>query len=333
MNRTIPSTMMLFFFLTACSGSGGYGGPGDPPPPPAGLTIDSANGLQVSQVAYQSVITSGNVAGLAGSAGPSANSGGGLAKPTMPQQPGGTLAGILQKVLVGPTVVDCAAGGTVTVTMDIVDIFALAQGVLTATDTILNEYAMCDEGLGEVIDGVIDSEIDAFAGNILANIYDVTMTMTLTDFQVATAEDVVTANGDGTAVLNILAAPYVEASVSGSSMTTDTNGSSETLSNYSSAQTLDAGLIPAPYTMVASGTLNSSQLAGAITYSTPVMFEGFDTDYPNAGELLIAGQDGSARVIAQSNGIDVVIEIYSNTTGTGTPDDTIMTTWAELAAL
>jgi len=332
MKRITLSSLLPLFFLAACSGSGGYGGPGDPPPPPAGLTIDAANGLEVSQVAYQSVVSSGGIAGMAGG-GLIADSGGSLAKPTIPQRSGGVLAVIAQQVVIGPTIIDCAAGGSLTVTMDIIDLLAFANGELTAGDTILNEYAACNEGFGETIDGVVDSEVDAFAGNILANIYDLTMTLDLVDFQVATAEDVITANGDGTAVLNNLQAPYVEVSVSGSSMTTDTNGSSETLSNYSSAQTLDAGMIPAPYTMVASGTLDSSQLAGAITYSTPVMFEGFDTDYPNAGELLIAGQDGSARVIAQSNGIDVVIEIYSNTTGTGTPDDTIMTTWAELAAL
>jgi hypothetical protein len=68
-------------------------------------------------------------------------------------------------------------------------------------------------------------------------------------------------------------------------------------------------------------------------YSTPVMFEGEDTNYPHVGQMLIAGVDSSARIIAQANAIDVVIEIYSNTTGTGTPDDTIMTTWAELAGL
>jgi len=239
---------------------------------------------------------------------------------------------IAQQVIVGPTVVDCAAGGNVTVTMDIVDLNVLAAGALSAGDTILNEYNACNEGFGETVDGIVDSEVDAFSGNILTNLYDLTMTLDLVDFQVSTTEDVILANGDGTAVLNTLQAPYVEASVSGTLMTTDTNTSTDTLSNYSSAQTLDAGQVPAPYTMTATGTLDSSQLQGAITYSTPVMFTGFDADYPTAGELLISGQEGSARVIAQANGIDVVIEIYSNTTGTGTPDETIMTTWAELAA-
>jgi hypothetical protein len=85
--------------------------------------------------------------------------------------------------------------------------------------------------------------------------------------------------------------------------------------------------------VTASGTLDSSQLTGAITYSTPVTLEGEDANYPNAGEFLIAGDGSSARLIAQANAIDVVIEIYSNTTGTGTPDDVIMTTWAELAGM
>jgi hypothetical protein len=337
MKRTTITLILPFFLLAACSGDGGYTGPGDdndpPPPPPAGITITSANGVQVTQVAYQSALSAGDIAGLAGNTGLTGDSGGGLAKPSSAQYFDGTVAGILQKVPFGPTVIDCMAGGTMTVTMDLADLEALLAGALTAGDTILNEYASCDEGFGEVIDGTVDSVVDAFNGNILVNIYDFTMTMDLVNFQVATAEDVITVNGDSTAVLNSLAAPYVETSVSGSLITTDTNSSTETLTSYSSAQTLDAGLSPAPYTLNASGTLDSSQLTGAITYSTPVMLEGEDANYPHAGEFLIVGDSSSARLIAQANAVDVVIEIYSNTTGTGTPDDTIMTTWAELAGM
>jgi hypothetical protein len=140
-------------------------------------------------------------------------------------------------------------------------------------------------------------------------------------------------NGDATATIDTLETPYVEASVSGSSILNDTNGSTETLTNYSSAQTVDTGVIPSPYTLVTSGTLDSSQLTGSVTYSTPVMFEGTDDNYPNVGEMLVAGDSSSARLIAQANGIDVVIQIFSNTTGTGTPDSTINTTWTELAGL
>lgn len=336
MKRASFSTLIPLIILAGCGSSdGGISGPGDnnPPPPPAGFAITPANGMQVSQVAYQAVVTSGDIAGLAGSSGIASSPGGGLAKPGIQGHVAGTLAGILQKVPVGPTVVDCLSGGTVTVTMDVDDLNVLLGGMLSVGDTILTEYAMCNEGLGEVIDGTIDSEVEAFNGNILVSSYDMTMTMNVTNFQVTAGADVITGNGDATATLNTLAAPYVEASVSGNSMTTDTNSDSSTLSIYASAQTLDATMSPAPFTMDSSGTLDSSELSGAFTYSTPVMFEGFDTDYPNAGVLLVTSDSGSATLTAEMNGVDVTIRIYASNDGTGDPVDTIMTTWAELAAL
>jgi len=322
MRRATFSTLIPLILLAGCGSSdGGISPPGDNnPPPPAGFAITSANGLQVSQVAYQAVVTSGDIAGLAGSAGVASSPGDGLAKPGVQRQ-------------VGPTVVDCLSGGTVTVTMDVEDLNVLLGGMLSVGDTILTEYAMCDEGFGEIIDGTIDSTIDAFNGNILVSSYDMTMTMIVTNFQVNTGADVVTGFGDATATLNTLAAPYVEASVSGTSMTTDTNSSSSTLSNYASAQTLDATVSPAPYTMDSSGTLDSSDLTGAIDFSTPTLFQGFDTDYPNAGVLLVGSASGSATLTAEMNGVDVTIRIYSSTDGTGDVVDTIMTTWAELAGM
>ena len=336
MKRAAFSTLIPLILLAGCGSSdGGISPPGDnnPPPPPAGFAITSANGLQVSQVAYQAVVTSGDIAGLTGSAGVASSPGGGLAKPSVRGQFAGTLAGILQKFLVGPTVVDCLSGGTVTVTMDVVDLNVLLGGMLSVGDTILTEYAMCNEGIGEVIDGTIDSEVLAFDGNILVSSYDMTMKMTVTNFQVTAGADVVTGNGDATATLNLLAAPYVEASVSGNSMTTDTNSSSSTLTSYASAQTLDATLSPAPYTMDSSGMLDSSELTGAVNFSTPTMFVGFDADYPNGGVLLVGSDTGSATLTAEMNGVDVTIRIYASTDGTGDVVDTIMTTWAELAAM
>ena len=336
MKRATFSTLIPLILLAGCGGSdGGISGPGNnnPPPPPAGFAITSANGMEVSQVAYMAAVGSGDIAGLAGSTGLTANAGGGLAKPGLQPQLGGTLAGIMQKVPLGPTVSDCLSGGTVTVTMDVVDINVLAAGMLSVGDTILTEYATCNEGLGEVIHGDIDSEVDAFDGNIFAFAYNMTMTMNMMGFQISAGGDVFTANGDGTATLNTLIPEYVEASVSGNLMTTDTNSGTETLSNYSSAQTLDARVSPAPYTMTASGTVDSSNLAGAVTYSTPTVFVGFDADYPNGGVLLVGSDTGSATLTAETNGLDVTIRIYASTDGTGDPLDTVMTTWAELAAM
>jgi hypothetical protein len=333
MKRASVSLLISLVFVAACSGGAGSYNNANPPPP-AGFDITPTNAMQVSQVAYQSVVTSGDIAGLAGSSGLTANSGGNFSKPTLDAR--GTFASLLQKIPFdptsvqapfGPTSLPCAVSGSLTISGDLANPLTLSAG-----DTIRADYDNCNDGLGETIDGTLDFIVDVFAGDIFTGLYDMTMTMDLIDFQSTTANDVLLANGDATATLNTMAAPYVEASVSGNSMTTNTNGTSESLTAYSSAQTLDAGLDPAPYTMIASGTLDSSQLSGAITYSTPVMFEGLGSDYPHAGELLVAGSDSSIRLIAVDN-VNVRIEIYSNVDGTGTPDDTILTTWAELASM
>jgi hypothetical protein len=305
--KCLAITLILpLFLLTACGGGSDNGGNNNPPPR-AGFEITAANGFDVAQVTYQSAAASGEIAGLAGNTGLTGNGGGGLAKPGLAQQPGGSIGVMLQKVPIGPTTLPCAVSGEITLSGALEDPLTL-----TAGDTIVVDYDNCNDGIGD---------------------YDMTMTMNLISFQVTSATDVLLGNGDGTATINTLQAPYVEASVSGMSMLSDLNGQTETLTNYASAQTVDAGISPSPYTLTASGTLDSSQLDGAVMYSTPVMFEGEDTNYPHVGQMLIAGVDSSARIIAQANAIDVVIEIYSNTTGTGTPDDTIMTTWAELAGL
>jgi hypothetical protein len=325
MNRLTISLVLTLFLLAACGG-GSSGNGNNNPPPRAGFNINASNGLQVSQVTYRSAASSGEIAGLAGNSGLTGHGDGSLAKPGLAQAPAGSVGSVLQKVPLGPVTLPCAVTGEVSISGDVDD-----PMTLTAGDRITVDYDNCDDGLGEVIDGTLDSLVEAFEGDVLSGIYDMTMAMDLINFQVTGATDVLMANGDGTATINSLASPYVEASVSGESMLSDLNGSTETLTNYASAQTVDAGVSPSPYTLSASGTLDSSQLDGSVTYSTPVMFEGEDANYPHVGEMLISGDASSARIIAQSNAIDVVIEIYDNTTGTGTPTDVINTTWTELA--
>ena len=327
MNRSILIALIPFV-LAACSSSDNDSNPGaNNPPPSAAMTIDAGNGLQVAQVAYQSAAGSGDFADLAGDTGLTGNAGGNLFKPST-NSPG--LFDNLMQIAVGPLELACNVSGTATITADLGD---PTGQTLTAGDTITTTFDACNDGIGEVLDGTLEAEILMITGDVLSGIYEMTMRMDLTNFQSTTATDVLLANGDATATINTLETPYVEASVSGSSMLSDTNGSTETLTNYSSAQTVDTGVIPSPYTLVTSGTLDSSQLTGSVTYSTPVRFEGADANYPNVGEMLIVGDSSSARLIAQANGVDVVIQIFSNTTGTGTPDSTINTTWTELAGL
>jgi len=331
MKRATASTLIPLILLAGCGSSdGGISGPGDnnPPPPPAGFAITPANGVEVSRVAYQAALSSGDIAEMAGSTGLTANTGGEIALSPAQQK----ASSAVQMTPLPPQVVPCASGGTLTVTLDVVDLEVFAALMLSPGDTILTAYTACIEVVGETIDGAIDSTVGAFEGSFLGA-YDMTMTMNFTDFQVSTAEDTFTANGDGTATLDTMTPLYVEASVSGNSLTTDSNSATETLIAYSSTQTFDARVSPSPYTMTASGTVDSSNLAGAVTYSTSTLFQGFDTDYPNAGVLLVGSASGSVTLTAELNGMDVTIRIYSSTDGTGDVVDTILSTWAELAAM
>ncbi len=185
---------------------------------------------------------------------------------------------------------------------------------------------MCDDGLVTVTDGRLDYVIDDFNGDILGGSYDLKMTLTLGNFQVATAADVLTSNGDATVTLNTINAPAVSASVSGISFAVDANASSETQTNFSSVQTLDAGVSPSPYTVSASGTLDSTQLSGEVNYSTPTPLQGFDSDYPSSGQFLVTGDNSSARLTAED--VNVLIEIDAD--GDGFYEEMINTTWAEL---
>ena len=316
-------------FAAACGGGSDGAGNGGTLPPPTGMTIDRNNAMQATAASYDAATQSGGYASLAGANGITADAGGGRAKPAIAAA-GRAFDRLLQKIPFGPDSYPCAVAGTVTFSGNIADPVVLASGMLSPGDIFLVVYAGCDDGTGEIIDGTIDMRVDAFDGDVLTGAYVLTMSMDVTDFQVATATDTLLGNGDATATLDTEAAPYVEASVSGDSMTTDTDTHSDTVTVYASAQTLDARVSPSPYTMRASGTLDSTRLAGVVTYSTPVVFAGFDDEYPGTGELLVEGENSSARLVAIDN-VNVRIEIDAD--GDGTVDDTILTAWAELAAL
>jgi hypothetical protein len=329
--KTICATIPLTL-LAACGGSSNDGGNAGTPPPPASLAISAGNAAEVSGAAYGAATSSGELTDLSGSAGIMGGGAGSFSKATVNGQVKATVGGLAQQVPIGSGPVDCLVNGTVDISGDIQDPIAVTAGILTPGDTFSVEYVACDDGVGEILDGRIDMVVgDPFTGNISNGAYELTMDIEISNFQVTTATDVITSNGDTSTTLNTLAAPYIEASVGGNSITVDANAGSETLSAYSSEQTFDGRVAPAPYTMAAAGTLDSTQIGGVVDYSTPVTFEGVDTGYPTAGVLLVEGENSAARLVAQANGVDVVIEIDAD--GDGVFEDTINTTWEALTSL
>ena len=310
--------------IAACGGGDVFNQPQEPAGGAA--RIDGSNGLTAARVSYEAALASGDLASVGGGAGFSSGSPDGSAKAVLGGSPGNMLLGAVSLVPFGPDIYPCgdsAADGSFTVSGDLANPPALTPG-----DTIRIEYEQCDEGFGEVIDGLIFLTVRDFAGDLLAGSFLLAMDAELTDLQVRTVDDTVTSNGDATITLDTRQAPYIEAGVSGTSVTIDTNAYSETLSNYSSDQTFDGNLDPAEYTLAAAGRLDSTRLPGVVDYSTGPNFAGLEGSYPYAGELLVQGDASSAKLIAVDS-TNVRIEIDSN--GDGELDETINTTWAELA--
>lgn len=325
MKTTFYGLLVPCLLVAACGGgSGGNGGLGNPPS--AALNITSGNALNAAKVSYEAALASTSVNGLSGETGLIAGGPAGASKLGGVVVAANKSSSGLSLDPIPPTTTPCDVAGSVTISGDIADPFT---PTLSPNDFFDIEFDMCDDGLGAVTDGDVNFVVDAFTGDFLGGLYDLTMTMTLTNLQIATANDVLTSNGDVSATLDTTAAPEVASTVSGNSLTVDTNASSESLTNFATMQTLDAGVSPAPYTLTSSGTLDTSQLAGSVQYSTPVTFQGFGTDYPSSGEFLVVGNNSSALLIVLDN---VNVQIQVDTDGDGNIDNTIDTTWAELTS-
>ena len=329
MNLARLSVLGASLTLAACGGSGdfgefsgggGFGGGGSST---TTYAITSGNAPTATRTSWEAAIGSGSFGSTGGQV-VSTGSPGDFAKASPASRSVSLITNVLQKIPFGPEVSPCLVDGAVTLSGDIADPLTLTTG-----DTFNILFEACDDGFGEVIDGMIDMTVREFTGDLLVGTYQLSMDTVATDLQVFTASDTVTSNGDATVTEDTTRTPFIETGVSGTSMTVDYNGMSETLSNYVSNQTVDSGLQPLPYTLSAAGTLDSTELDGVIQYSTPVTFAGEGFDYPSSGSMLIQGLDSAARLTAVDN-VNVTIEI--DVDGDGTYDETLELTWAELLA-
>ena len=317
----IPLTLTLSAcgLLAACSNGSNSGGGGAPG---ADLGINAGNAVTVARVSYAAALSAGAVGELSSGTGLLASGPSGISKIDNSFAVASKTGGATAQIPIPPTVENCLLG-TITFSGEIDDPFT---PTLTPGDFFDLVFDMCDDGV-TVTDGALHYDVDAFTGVFASGLYEVTMTATLDTFQVETDSDVLTSNGDATVRLDTRLGLAVEAEVSGNSLTIDANTSSETQTDFSTLQTVDAGLAGSPYTMISSATLDSTQISGVVTYSTTTTFLGFGSDYPHTGVLLIDGENSSVRLTAIDD-VNVTIEIDDN--GDGTFDAPINMTWAEL---
>ncbi len=328
MQRNILGFICTCSLFVACSNNDGNTNIIQIDSPPPSLTISSNNAILVAKVSYGAAVDSGNLGDLGGDTGLIGSGPAGVSKLdgsfATSSKIGGASGGSVSQVPIPPTTTACAVSGSVTFSGEIAD---PVTPTLTTGDFFEFDYNLCDEDLGEVTDGLIRTDVNNFNGDLPAGLYDLTMTFTLTNLQVSTAVDVLTSNGDVSVTFRTANSPAVSTGISGNSRTVDSNGSSESLTNFATALTLDGNFVPAPFTMTTSGTLDSTQLSGVVRYSTEQIFQGFEGDFPDSGEFLVVGVNSSLRLIAENN-VNVRIEI--DTDGDGIVDQTINTTWAAL---
>jgi len=315
--------------LAACGSSGG-----DTPPvasPPVSITIDANNAPLVASVSYGAAQGSGEFGDIEGSLGPLGGSPGGVSKldrafgaaaKTAPGNSGSSVPIPEERVM-------CAIDGWVTFSGAIADPLT---PTLTKDDFFEFFFEMCNEGTGEVTDGRLRSDVTSFSGDLFTSLYALGMKFAFTTLQITEGTEVYTSHGDATVFLDALNLPFAATSISGNSMRVDSNTGSETLTNFSTDVTFDGNFFPAPYTMLASGTLDSTELSGVIDYSMDPLtkFEGFEGEFPHTGELLVEGENSALLLVAEDN---VNVTIHVDTNGDGTFDGTpIVTTWVELTS-
>lgn len=322
--KNVLSILIMSAFLTACGSRNS-----SQPPLADPLLITANNAVSAAKASWEAANNSAGLSELVRMSDFVAATPGGHAKPGMAIPGSTSIANMMQKIPFGPITVPCAVSGFTTTSGDIAN-----PETLTAGDTLNVDADNCDDGLGEIVDGQLALTVSNFFGDIFTGAYDLGMSISLSNFQITTAEKEIASNGVTFVSLNTTqitdyTLPTLYSWASGSSLTTDTNTASMTLTDYSMSQeiVIDGEAEPTIHILNASGTLDSTDLDGPVDYRTTASFLGLGSDYPHTGELLTTGASSSARLIAVDN-INVRIEIDLD--GDGGVDETINSTWVEL---
>jgi len=320
-------SLSIALLLSACSGSSYDTAPAPPAGGGTGLSIDSSNAKPAIRIAYGATEQSVDTGGLVDDSGVAVTPDGGFSKPTASNGASGIVARFMQKDPVGPFIEDCIPSGTTTINLD-VDPVSFLAGSLSIGDQIFVDYADCDNGLGEVLNGRMEFTVANYAGDLALGLYRLEMDVLLIDLAVTTATDTLTSNGDSTVIIDTTGNPMVLLSISGTSLGTVAAASTETVTNFLTTQTVDTSVFPEPYTLESSGTVDSSQLAGVIDFETLTTFQGMGAAYPYAGVLLVTGNGSAVKLIALS---DSTVRIETDPDGDGVFVLLEETTWDDIA--
>ena len=132
--------------------------------------------------------------------------------------------------------------------------------------------------LKAVNNGGMSLSIGALTGNFLEPPFDLSITVTLNNLTITEGGETVSGDGDLSLSLGTTDGVSFTGSISGNPLVISMPGNSVTLINYQLTSTVSE--TTGAYTRAISGTVESSQLAGFVVFSTPVPFQGVGSNYP-----------------------------------------------------
>ena len=318
--------------LAACGGSGSDAN--NPPPVLTMATFDSGNATMITATAAEAALESVEIGSLTDLTGPTAALQGGVNKADSLSAAVKIAQGALGAVNFVPVseTTMCAINGSVKVTIDLAIPTTIAEG-----DTITIESTMCEDVVGEIVDGLLVMTITDIAGDIFSDAFLFGVDLVVTSLKVTASGETTTANGDIGTTIDTRTPPVIEGSVFGEEFTVSGMGKTESIMDFSTIYTEDTSTFPVSWTNNSMGRVSSSEFTGPVNYETPVTFLGSGENYPHTGELLVTGADNATlRLIVVDDGVtqvepdyDVIIEAdYDGINGV---DETLFLTWAELA--
>jgi len=325
MNRFIRTIVLGagLSLLVACGGGGGGGG--NPPVVAApDAAIDSQNAVEIASDVVTGVLDSGELGAFGGSGLIGAGDAG---TPAMSKASASAARKGIDAVMMapfGPEVSQCAMGGTVSVSGNL-----RSQDTLSPGDTITARFTICDDGEGEVINGVLTLDIDTFEGDLLSGFVALGVTMGFQSFSVTEDGEVTTVRGGLSVLIDTRNYPLNTFTMSSGSLSVSDGAETVVLSNFTTTASSDESAQPPAFTFESSGRISVPQ-HGSVTYRVEEPFTGFGEGDPESGVLYIEGSGGGNITATVLSSTQVQLEMDYD--GNGSIDETVIVTWVELEA-
>jgi hypothetical protein len=217
----------------------------------------------------------------------------------------------------------CDAGTATSTWDDADDNLEISTG-----DTLAVSFASCFFGdLGVTLTGdasIINIEITGDVANAIPP-WNLGATFLFIDLTGIEGSETVVIDGGFDLAYSASDALTITGALSGTSLAVMSNGTAETLNDFSLTEVLD--LNTQTVTADASGRLTSTELNGTIEFETLASFVVIADDNPSAGELFISDGSSSVLVTVLDN-INVQLEVDED--GDGTAETTFVVPWDDL---